>query len=217
MSVVLALQNLRKGHKRIPCSKNDAPAKSCGTWLKFYFSSRIWIKLRFILLLKQGQCRPPQMPEESEVVDSGASMHMLSKRDLSSDEDTLKRSRHPTVVMTAKGKCNHSRRDVCSRSWFIRDEATNSNSHLQMVQQKCQEETANSENPTRSREYTARSEHLRGEFQGEPEESQPTELKDDAEARTDFWSIQGDFISRHHNETRIQLHVLKEETFPEII
>ena len=30
-------------------------------------------------------------------------MHMLSKRDLSSDEDTLKRSRHPTVVMTANG------------------------------------------------------------------------------------------------------------------
>ena len=31
-------------------------------------------------------------------------MHMLSKRDLSSDEkDTLKRSRHPTAIMTASG------------------------------------------------------------------------------------------------------------------
>ena len=34
MSVVLALQNLRRGHKRIPCSQNDAPARSRGTWQK---------------------------------------------------------------------------------------------------------------------------------------------------------------------------------------
>ena len=45
-------------------------------------------------------------------------------------------------------------------------------------------------------------------------ESQPTESTDDAEARADFWSIQGDFIYRHHNEPRVQLHVPKEETFP---
>ena len=36
-------------------------------------------------------------------------------------------------------------------------------------------------------------------------ESQPTESKDDAEARADFWSILADFIYRHHNETRVQL------------
>ena len=72
-----------------------------------------------------------------------------------------------------------------------------------MAQQNCQEETANSENPLR-REQAARRENLRGEFQGEPEESQPTELKDDAEARTDFWSIQGVFIYRRHNEPRVQ-------------
>ena len=36
---------------------------------------------------------------------------------------------------------------------------------------------------------------------------------DDAEARADFWSIQGDFICRHHNESRVQLYVLQEETF----
>ena len=45
-------------------------------------------------------------------------------------------------------------------------------------------------------------------------ESQPTESTDDAEARADFWSIQGDFIYRHHHEPRVQLHVPKEETFP---
>ena len=36
---------------------------------------------------------------------------------------------------------------------------------------------------------------------------------DDAEARADFWSIQGDFIHRHHNEPRVQLNVPTEETF----
>ena len=30
----------------------------------------------------------------------------------------------------------------------------------------------------------------------------------------DFWSIQGDIISRHHNEPRVQFYVPKEETFP---
>ena len=45
-------------------------------------------------------------PEEREfVVDSGASMHMMSKKQLSSDElDTLRRSRNPTVVLTANGE-----------------------------------------------------------------------------------------------------------------
>ena len=37
--------------------------------------------------------------------DSGASMHMLSKKDLSLDEmDTLRRSRKPTTVVTANGE-----------------------------------------------------------------------------------------------------------------
>ena len=65
--------------------------------------------------------------------------------------------------------------------------------------------------PTLRREQT---ENLSGELQGEPGESQPTESTNDAEARADFWSIQGDFIHRHHNEPRVQLHVPKEETFP---
>ena len=76
-----------------------------------------------------------------------------------------------------------------------------------MVQQNCQEETPRREQPVRS-------EDLNGEIQCEPEESQPTKPKDDAEARAHFWSIQGDFIYRHHNEPRVQLYVPKEETFP---
>ena len=59
---------------------------------------------------------------------------------------------------------------------------------------------------------TVGSEDLSGELQGESEEPQPTEPKNDAEARKDFWSIQGDFIYQHHIEPRVQLYVPKEET-----
>ena len=64
------------------------------------------------------------------------------------------------------------------------------------------------------REPTVRSEDLSRELQGESGEAQPAESSDDAEAHADFWSIQGDFIYRHHNEPRSQLYVPKEETFP---
>ena len=45
-------------------------------------------------------------PEEREfVVDSGASMHMISKKDLSDAEmDTLTKSSSPTKVITANGE-----------------------------------------------------------------------------------------------------------------
>ena len=67
--------------------------------------------------------------------------------------------------------------------------------------------------PTPRREQPVRSENLSGAIEGESEESQPAEPTDDAEASADFWSIQGDFIFRHHNEPRVQLYVPKEETF----
>ena len=67
---------------------------------------------------------------------------------------------------------------------------------------------------TQRREQPARSEDLT-EFQGNSERSQPTaETRDDAEARNDFWSIEGDFIYRHHTESRVHLFVPKEESFP---
>ena len=44
-------------------------------------------------------------PEEREfVVDSGASMHMLSKKDLSSELDTLRKSKNTITVVTANGE-----------------------------------------------------------------------------------------------------------------
>ena len=48
----------------------------------------------------------------------------------------------------------------------------------------------------------------------EPGESQPAEPTGDAEARADFWSIQGDFIYRHRIVPRVELCAPKEETFP---
>ena len=64
--------------------------------------------------------------------------------------------------------------------------------------------------PTLRREQLVRNEDLNGEVQGESGECQPAET---TEARADFWSIQGDFINRHHIEPRVQLFVPKGETF----
>ena len=63
------------------------------------------------------------------------------------------------------------------------------------------------------REPTVWSEDLSRDLHGEPGESQLTESTDDADARADFWSSQGDCTYRHHNEPRVQLYVPKEETF----
>ena len=68
--------------------------------------------------------------------------------------------------------------------------------------------------PTLRREQSVESEDLSGEPQSESEELRRTELKDDAEARKDFWAIQGDFIYCHYDDPRVQLYVPKEETFP---
>ena len=67
---------------------------------------------------------------------------------------------------------------------------------------------------TLRRDQPVMGEDLREVIQGNSERSQLTETKDDAEARNDFWSIEGDFIYRHHVEPRVQLYVPKEETCP---
>ena len=71
--------------------------------------------------------------------------------------------------------------------------------------------------PTLTREPTLKSEDFSRELQGESGESQPAESTDDAEARADFWSIQGDFIYRHLDtlnvtrSTHADLDVLQEK------
>ena len=56
----------------------------------------------------ENRCLPASTlkPEEREfVVDSGASMHMISRKDLSNaDMDTLTKSCSPTIVITANGE-----------------------------------------------------------------------------------------------------------------
>ena len=62
----------------------------------FYFPAEEWVLL----------AASTKEPEEREfVVDSGASMHMVSKEDLNSAElETMRTSRSPTTVMTATGE-----------------------------------------------------------------------------------------------------------------
>ena len=98
-----------------------------------------WRLAKKILMLKQTDkatffsptnewCLPAPSeikPEEREfVVDSGASMHMLSRKDLNSAElETVSVSKRPTTVVTANGEVHTKKRSdrVCQRIGFIRD------------------------------------------------------------------------------------------------
>ena len=54
-----------------------------------------------------------------------------------------------------------------------------------------------------------------GDLHGESDGSQPFDtLTDDSEARNDFWTIAGNYVSRHHVEPRVKLYVPNEESFP---
>ena len=107
MSVVLASQNSVKGHLRRLCNKNDTSAENLGLGENIYMSKKedkatfysfaeAWIMLT--ISSKKSE-------EQQFVVDSRASMHMLSKKDVSSEQmDTVKRSRTSTVVLTVNGE-----------------------------------------------------------------------------------------------------------------
>ena len=43
---------------------------------------------------------------------------------------------------------------------------------------------------------------------------QEDSTRDDEEAQSDFWTITGDFVFRHHVEPRVKLYMPKEEPFP---
>ena len=105
MVVFLARQNSRKDHMRRPCTKKDAPTEQLAKHIDKLQNAD---KATFYAPLEARVMRAPtsKRPEEREyVVDSGASMHMMNKKELSSDElDTLRRSRNTTVVLTANGE-----------------------------------------------------------------------------------------------------------------
>ena len=105
-------------------------------------------------------------------------------------------------------RCSSKRRYCSCRHWRG---ARNPRSKAQcksitqskMEQHNCLEDVMNSENKSFLRQY-----HLSGS------EGPKGELQtDDAEARADFGSIQGEFIHRRHVEPRVHLYVPKEETF----
>ena len=90
------------------CTKKDAPAKPAGDLATIFHKLKNSDKATFYTHI-EGKAMPTpasKRPEDREfVVDSGASMHMMSKKELSSEEmDTLGRSRTPTVVLTANGE-----------------------------------------------------------------------------------------------------------------
>ena len=106
ISAAPTLQNLRRSQEETE-------------WQELGAREAAWKLAKFVLKLKEheratffspseNRCLPASnlKPEEREfVVDSGASMHMISKKDLSDAEmDTLTKSCSPTIVITANGE-----------------------------------------------------------------------------------------------------------------
>ena len=100
------LQNLRIGLRRRQSGKSMVPAKQRGSWPKT-------LKLKeqeraTFFSPSENRCllASTLKPEKREfVVDSGASMHMISKKDLNDAEvDTLTKSCSPTTVINANGE-----------------------------------------------------------------------------------------------------------------
>ena len=87
-------------------------------------------------------------------------------------------------------------------------------SHSQMVQQNCQEglriPKTHSKAGTNCRERRCQWRTSRRTGKGLNRQNQKMMLKP---GEISVWPVQGDFICRHHIETRPQLHVPKEETF----
>ena len=104
MSVAPTLQNLRIDLSRRQSGKSKVPAKQRGSWPKDVFKLKEHQRAAFFSP-SENRCLSASnlKPEEKEfVVDSGASMHMISKKDLSNAEmDTLTKSCSPTTVITA--------------------------------------------------------------------------------------------------------------------
>ena len=107
MSEVPTLQSSRIGPTKRLKDKSDVPKARLGILPKYiyklkandkatYFSPAKWV-------LPSASARESE--EREFVVDSGASMHVVSETDLNSAElETMRTSRNPTTVMTANGE-----------------------------------------------------------------------------------------------------------------
>ena len=81
MSVAPTLQNLRIVHKKRQSGKSKVPTKQRGSWPKVCLKYKEQERVTFFSP-SENRCLPAstRKPEEREfVVDSGASMHMISK------------------------------------------------------------------------------------------------------------------------------------------
>ena len=101
------LQNLRIGLRKRRNGKRDVPVKQRGSRPKI--SSNYRRNKTTFFSLSENWCLPAPStikPEERDfVVDSGASMHMISKKDLNYAEmNTLTKSCSPTTVIKANGE-----------------------------------------------------------------------------------------------------------------
>ena len=110
------------------------------------------------------------------------------------------RIRNPCSKIQSKGN-NNAEKGVTF--WYSRSK---------MEQQNCLEDQGVRES-TLTRDQPVGSQDLREELQGNSETSQPLdENKMTLKPKNDFWSIEGDFIHRHHVEPRVQRYVPKQET-----
>ena len=100
ISEVPTLLNLRTDVKKRLRDNSDPPAARHGILSNLFTSSEKRTKIR------SDAAASTIKPEEREfVVDSGASLHMVSQRDLNSAElETMRISKNPTTVMTANGQ-----------------------------------------------------------------------------------------------------------------
>ena len=93
---------LRIGLRRRQNGKSDVPAKQRGGWPKVFSKLKEKSKAAFFSP-SENRCLLASTLEPGErefVVDSGASMHMISKKDLNDAEmDTLSKSCSPTIVI----------------------------------------------------------------------------------------------------------------------
>ena len=106
-------------HQRSPNGpKFEDPSQEETEWQEQGAREAAWKLAKCVFNLKEknkatffspseNRCLPASTltPEEREFVDSGASMHMISKKDLNDAEmDTLTKSCSPTIVITANGE-----------------------------------------------------------------------------------------------------------------
>ena len=105
---VPTLWKLRIGLRRRLKDKSDAPAETRGDWPRIFVSFIETDNTTFFSPTNDWCLPAPSViiPEEREfVVDSSASMHMVSRKDLNSAElETVRISESPTTVVKVKGE-----------------------------------------------------------------------------------------------------------------